>query len=851
MKKLIIIYILPIFLLISCSNDNGRRKIRLAANNTGSNIAQSLTTTIRLQESDRQSIVVLPFKNETGDHNLQWMQKGLTEMLIRALSQSNTLSILSMDRFSALEKQIAENRAGQLEDSELSKQIGKEANVDAVLFGRIEKSKENLTINIKLQDPTSGIVLKEAATTGSGVEDIFGMVDSLSQRVKSDLQVTLAKGGESRAITEITTASLEAWRYYTEGVEAAQKMLTDEAELKYRKAIELDSSFVSAYLELIEVSLLLKDYHAAERYYKRLLQLRNKATPIELYQIELFEAKRKGDATAYIDILNKWIERYPGNLQVHWTLAGLYHNWNYPEKSLEHLSHVITIDPKYKLAYNLMAYEFANLGNFDKALAALQVYRDLSQDEPNPYDSMGEIHFFYGEYEKAERYYKLALEKNKSFYPSIGHLSELYREIGNTEKALDYADRYLKLFKDDTAKVEMRKDLASLYLQQHEPLKAIEEFNRILEVRPYDYDATDALYHHHMENNDSSSAQDVVKSAYRYLRGELDLNEINYSYLISLSFLSINYNVHVDETIDILNDLLDRAQSEPDYKIDVINTINLKFLLTLLYGKKNNFVEIEKLWPELEIFTEEMWEILESSRTQHFSNDWLSYHRLNDLFEDAPEEIGTEFYLPLIERARSAEIKNIEMMFRLLYINLCSRRQNLQEIDQQLQIVGAPPESLWVIAGPYPNIDGFRKKFAPEKTILSFGEAAEWLHVQDEQLDGFINFASLFNPNVWSVAYAMIDIIAPDEREVQLRFGSDDGSKIWLNDDIVWLLNRHRPAYFDVSNISVKLRKGQNRVLVKVCNTVGDWGFFFRVTDEKGDGFGDIRFQKVGYRSVS
>ncbi|MBN1153698.1 hypothetical protein JXB12_02115, partial [candidate division KSB1 bacterium] len=123
--------------------------------------------------------------------------------------------------------------------------------------------------------------------------------------------------------------------------------------------------------------------------------------------------------------------------------------------------------------------------------------------------------------------------------------------------------------------------------------------------------------------------------------------------------------------------------------------------------------------------------------------------------------------------------------------------------------------------------------------------------VQDEQLDGFINFASLFNPNVWSVAYAMIDIIAPDEREVQLRFGSDDGSKIWLNDDIVWLLNRHRPAYFDVSKISVKLKKGQNRVLVKVCNTVGDWGFFFRVTDEKGDGFGDIRFQKVGYRSVS
>jgi hypothetical protein len=38
------------------------------------------------------------------------------------------------------------------------------------------------------------------------------------------------------------------------------------------------------------------------------------------------------------------------------------------------------------------------------------------------------------------------------------------------------------------------------------------------------------------------------------------------------------------------------------------------------------------------------------------------------------------------------------------------------------------------------------------------------------------------------------------------------------------------------------LNKGRNKVLIKVLNTVGDWGFFFRVTDENGIGIEDVRF---------
>ena len=92
------------------------------------------------------------------------------------------------------------------------------------------------------------------------------------------------------------------------------------------------------------------------------------------------------------------------------------------------------------------------------------------------------------------------------------------------------------------------------------------------------------------------------------------------------------------------------------------------------------------------------------------------------------------------------------------------------------------------------------------------------------------------------MAYGLIYLESPDDREVQFRFGSDDGSKVWLNDQEIWKLNRNGDAVFDDNNRTVKLNKGLNKVLIKVNNTAGDWGFFFRVTDEKGIGVPDIRF---------
>ena len=82
-----------------CEKTPEKRKIRLAGNEDPIIFAKpQSTTTIQLEPKERRSVAVLFFKNKTGDESLGWLQKGLTEMFIRALSQSNSISILSTDR---------------------------------------------------------------------------------------------------------------------------------------------------------------------------------------------------------------------------------------------------------------------------------------------------------------------------------------------------------------------------------------------------------------------------------------------------------------------------------------------------------------------------------------------------------------------------------------------------------------------------------------------------------------------------------------------------------------------------------------------------------------------------------
>ena len=69
---------------------------------------------------------------------------------------------------------------------------------------------------------------------------------------------------------------------------------------------------------------------------------------------------------------------------------------------------------------------------------------------------------------------------------------------------------------------------------------------------------------------------------------------------------------------------------------------------------------------------------------------------------------------------------------------------------------------------------------------------------------------------------------------------SDDQGKVWVNGKEVFSHTKAFMAIVDTYTIPVKLKPGRNSILVKVCNEMGGWAFFLRITDEDGQSSDDL-----------
>ena len=118
-----------------------------------------------------------------------------------------------------------------------------------------------------------------------------------------------------------------------------------------------------------------------------------------------------------------------------------------------------------------------------------------------------------------------------------------------------------------------------------------------------------------------------------------------------------------------------------------------------------------------------------------------------------------------------------------------------------------------------------------------------WEKRTDDTFDGFVDLDKIFGSKInWVTAYARITVTAPDEREAQICFGSDDQAKVWLNGEEVFTYSEYRSAAIDQNAISVTLKAGENSILIKVCDERGFWGFYLRLTDTDGVPFTDLAF---------
>ncbi|ATC65069.1 hypothetical protein CMV30_14480 [Nibricoccus aquaticus] len=96
---------------------------------------------------------------------------------------------------------------------------------------------------------------------------------------------------------------------------------------------------------------------------------------------------------------------------------------------------------------------------------------------------------------------------------------------------------------------------------------------------------------------------------------------------------------------------------------------------------------------------------------------------------------------------------------------------------------------------------------------------------RDAAPDGLVDFGE----HDYSVGYAWTEFDSPADTDAWLGLGSDDGVKIWLNGHLVsdrWI---RRMSRLDDDVVPLRLKKGKNRLLIKIQNATGGWSFITRL----------------------
>lgn len=148
----------------------------------------------------------------------------------------------------------------------------------------------------------------------------------------------------------------------------------------------------------------------------------------------------------------------------------------------------------------------------------------------------------------------------------------------------------------------------------------------------------------------------------------------------------------------------------------------------------------------------------------------------------------------------------------------------------------------WHIVGPFDNGEGdagFEREFPPEKSVdlkASYpGKSGpvRWKAVKPDA-KGYVDLQAFYAPDSEQiVSYLYREMESPVDQEATLLLGADDCSRLWLNGAVVHVSHDHNAAAPEQYTVRVKLKKGVNRLMLKINNGAGPHGFYFTLLAEQ------------------
>ena len=418
------------------------------------------------------SIAVMPFVNQSGNADVEYLSDGMTETLISSLSQLPNLNV--KPRSSVFRYKGKETNP---------QTIGKELNVQAILNGRVVQRGQELSLFVELIDVALDKVVWSQQYNRKQA-DLVTLQSEIARDVSNKLKTKLS-GVDEAKVTKTSTANPEAYQAYLKGRYYWNRRTAEnlkKAIEQFKSATDRDPNYALAYVGLADCYVLLNQYagtplsetlpqakayaeraiaiddqlaepHAslgqvnkqswqwaeAEREYKRAIELNpNYATAYHWYSLLLRTLGRFDEASVMI---KRAQEIDPLSSMIGVNVSITYQSQNDHTASIENTRTIIELDPNFSVAYEYLGLSYLKKGRNAEAIANLEKAVELSNRAGEALLFLGYGYGVTGRHTEAIAIAKELEEKYAKKETSGRNVAAVYAGLGEKDKAFEWLEK--------------------------------------------------------------------------------------------------------------------------------------------------------------------------------------------------------------------------------------------------------------------------------------------------------------------------------------------------------------------------------------------------------------------------
>ena len=436
---------------------------------------------------EKGTIAVLPFKliGTTGD---EYLGLGLADALITRLSNLKQVTVRptsSIRKYDGAHDPVS---------------AGKELRVEWVLDGSLQKSDGRIRVTVQLLNVGDG-VLRWAEKFDEKFTDIFGVEDSISERVASTLAVKLT-GDEKKLLAKRYTENTNAYEAYLKGRYFFEKRTTEGCKkgIQYfQQAIEADPNYALAYagiadcyitlstifplndwnpkaeraaLSALELDTDLAEAHASLGYVRTRQWAWSAAKTEFTAAIELNPHYATAHAwyalyLAHLGQSNEALEEItraqaldPVSLIINSQFGALLYMSRRYNEAVEQFRKTLEMDPDFAITHFVLGYAYEALGKYEDALSEYQHSQGGLGNLAEFTACVGRVHAFSGRREQALKAIDQLKCLSESSYVQPSLVALIYAALDDKDQAFQWLERaYLERDEDlGLLKVDPRLD---------------------------------------------------------------------------------------------------------------------------------------------------------------------------------------------------------------------------------------------------------------------------------------------------------------------------------------------------------------------------------------------------------